>query len=130
MPFDHPLRIVVAGVLLSLVAAACVRTASGVADEKPAGDLANPYAGKILLVYEKSEKSREHPFVIEGPAFARSGGLTFLVGTGVDPGDPDYWTRGLKISIAWDDVASIIEFPDMATYLRVENSARREEAQD
>ncbi len=82
-------------------------------EKKPAADEENPFAGKILVIYQKSDPNGT-AHTLEGVVITEYKGLRVLAGKGVErEGD---WTAGLKTRIALDNVASIIQFDDLKTF--------------
>lgn len=89
------------------------RNTTDAQEKKPPAEEENPFAGKILVVYEKSDPNLT-AHTLESVVITEYKGLRFLAGKGVErEGD---WTAGLKTRIALDNVASIVQFDDMKTF--------------
>jgi hypothetical protein len=86
-------------------------------DKKPArGEADSPFAGKILMIYEKGDASPI--LVMETVSFTEIKGVRFLTGKCVDrEGDA---MGGLKACLAFDNVGAVIEFETLEAYKEYE----------
>lgn len=73
------------------------------------------FDGKILMVYEKSAGVERFAYAIDGASVAEINGLRFLVGRGVKGQE---LAEGRKVRINWENVAAIVEFDDMKSYVK------------
>ena len=81
---------------------------------KPAEEAGNPFAGKILMIVEKTESQGTRHIALEKGAITDLKGMRFLVGERVDAeGSPG---AGLKTWVQTDTIGSITEFPNVEEY--------------
>ena len=69
------------------------------------------FVGKVLVVTLKS--SDEFGATLEKVQIRNLGGKPYLVGTGVDDGQPDNWVAGQTMWFPLEDVAQMVEFSDV-----------------
>ena len=72
-----------------------------------------PFAGKVLVIAFKSDP--ETSATLEKFELKRVGNQMFVVGQGVDDDSPDNWTKGRTVWVPMDDIAQLVEFPDVQT---------------
>jgi hypothetical protein len=84
-------------------------------DKKPRADGGNPFAGKIVMVYEQNDPSKAGVgFVLKEATFIEIRGVQFLTGKCVEErGDA---LAGLNASIPLDNIGSIVEFENVEAY--------------
>jgi hypothetical protein len=70
-----------------------------------------PISGKVLVVAFKSDP--ETSATLEKFELKQIGNQTFLVGQGVDDDTPENWTKGRTVWVPVDDIAQLVEFPDL-----------------
>lgn len=90
--------------ILTLV---CGWTAARLAAQE-AGGPDNPFEGKTLLVYKKSDP--EFTLSLEKARVATIGENSFLVERGAEDGDEENWQAGRTIWVALSDVSEINVF--------------------
>ena len=80
---------------------------------RPDGDA--PFAGKIVMVYEKNDPSKAGVgFVLKNANFILIKGVPFLAGTCVEErGDA---LAGFRACVPLDHIGSIVEFDDVDAY--------------
>ncbi|HLJ12361.1 MAG TPA: hypothetical protein VKU82_14295 [Planctomycetaceae bacterium] len=101
------------GLLLALVVVAVQNSLD--AQDKPApAEPENPFADKIVMIYERNDPSRSAGFVLEQAAITEVKGFRFLVGKCIDRRDDSM--AGLKARIPLDSIGSIIEFENLKAY--------------
>jgi hypothetical protein len=102
------------GLLVVIVAFATHRPLDA-QDKKPRADGGNPFAGKIVMVYEQDDPSKAGVgFVLKEVAFVEIRGRQFLTGKCVEErGDA---LAGLNASIPLDNIGSIVEFENVDAY--------------
>jgi len=93
---------IVAIVTLLLLSIAVLTTAS-VAQDAPAKQRMNEFAGKVVTVY-LSDPQKGAGQILTDAELIEIGGRWMLVGTGADTGRDEDWTAGVRIGIAWDNV--------------------------
>ena len=84
-------------------------------DKSAKADAENPFADKIVMIYEKDDASKAGVgFVIKNVAFDQIKGVWFIVGKCVEErGDA---LAGYVARIPLDNVGSIVEFEDIDDY--------------
>lgn len=84
-------------------------------DKKPPVDGKNPFAGKIVMVYEQNDPSKAGVgFVLKEAVFVEIRGVQFLTGKCVEErGDA---LAGLNASIPLGNIGSIVEFDNIEAY--------------
>jgi len=84
-------------------------------DKKPRAENADPFAEKIVMVYEKNDPSKAGVgFVFKKPGFTFVKGIPFLTGTCLEErGDA---LAGFTASVPLDNIGSIVEFDDVEAY--------------
>jgi hypothetical protein len=84
-------------------------------EKKPRAEGDNPYAGKIIMVYEKNDPSKAGVgFVFRNAGFMLIKGVPFLAGKCVEErGDA---LAGFSASVPLDNIGSIVEFDDVEEY--------------
>jgi hypothetical protein len=102
------------GFLIVVVALATHRSVDG-QDKKPRADGGNPFAGKIVMIYEQDDPSKAGVgFVLQDATFIEIRGRQFLTGKCVEErGDA---LAGLAASIPLDNIGSIVEFENVEAY--------------
>jgi hypothetical protein len=104
------------GTGLLLIGVVCAtHTSLDAQDKKPRADGENPFAGKIIMVYERNDPSKAGVgFVFKNASFSDLRGSHFLVGKCIEErGDV---MAGLAASIPLDNVGSIVEFDSVDAY--------------
>lgn len=101
--------------LLIVIAALAAHRPLDAQEKKPRGDGVNPFAGKIVMVYEQDDPSKAGVgFVLKDVAFVEIRGMQFLTGKCVEErGDA---LAGLNASIPLGNIGSIIEFDNVEAY--------------
>jgi len=82
--------------------------------QPPRDDVETPltaYAGKILVISFRSDP--ESTATLEKVQLRQVAAQRFLVGKAVDDGTPRSWNKGATTWVALEDVAQIIEFPNV-----------------
>jgi hypothetical protein len=84
-------------------------------DKKPRAEGDNPFADKIVMVYEKNDPSKAGVgFLFKKPGFTLIKGIPFLTGTCLEErGDA---LAGFTASVPLDNIGSIVEFDDVEAY--------------
>ncbi len=84
-------------------------------EKKPRADGDSPFAGKVVMVYEKNDPSKAGVgFVFKNASFVLIKGIPFLAGTCVEErGDA---LAGFHASVPLDNIGSIVEFDDVDAY--------------
>lgn len=114
----------VAGAALSCIAAALtVHSSIEAQEKKPPADRDNPFAGKILVVVQKSEFAANY-VALENPVLTELKGHQFLVGKRMAKRESPW--HGIKASITFDTVGSIYEFDDLESYREFEERVAEE----
>jgi hypothetical protein len=72
-----------------------------------------PFAGKVLVIAFKSDP--ETSATLEKFELKQVGNQMFVVGQGVEDDSPDNWTKGRTVWVPVDDIAQLVEFPDLQT---------------
>lgn len=114
-------RLLMLGAGAGLIAAAVVLTSSPTLDAQEkkspaaAGGGGGQFDGKVLMVYEKSAGVERFAYAIDTASVSEINGLRFLVGRGVKGQE---LAEGRKVRIAWDNIAAIVEFDDMKSYVK------------
>jgi len=100
---------------LIVIAALVMHRSLDAQDKKPRADGGNPFAGKIVMVYEQDDPSKAGVgFVLKEVAFIEIRGRQFLTGKCVEErGDA---LAGLAASIPLDNIGSIVEFENVEAY--------------
>jgi hypothetical protein len=84
-------------------------------EKKPRADADNPFAGKVVMVYEKNDPSKAGVgFVFRNAGFTLIKGVPFLVGKCID--ERDDALAGFSASVPLDNIGSIVEFDDAEAY--------------
>lgn len=84
-------------------------------ETKPRADGENPFAEKIVMIYEKNDPSKAGVgFVIKNATFTQIKGVQFIVGKCVE--EREDALAGFNASIPLDNVGSIVEFDDIDEY--------------
>ena len=105
-------KVRIIGLAASLVVVAAFLGIMLKAEERKPVLTADPdFAGKILLVSTRGHA--EGGGAIEKVTTRRIGNEPYLVGKGVDTGDPDNWYKEKMVWIALHDVSQIVEFTDL-----------------
>jgi hypothetical protein len=98
-----------------LVLAILARGVLDAQEKKPRADGDNPFAGKIVMVYEKNDPSKAGVgFVFRNAAFTLIKGVPFLAGKCID--ERDDALAGYVASVPLDNIGSIVEFDDVEAY--------------
>jgi hypothetical protein len=102
------------GLLIVIVALATHRPIDA-QDKKPPAAGGNPFAGKIVMIYEQDDPSKAGVgFVLKDSNFVEIRGRQFLTGKCVEErGDA---LAGLMASIPLDNIGSIVEFENVEAY--------------
>ncbi|MSR60197.1 MAG: hypothetical protein EXS05_21590 [Planctomycetaceae bacterium] len=112
-------RLLILGAGACLMAAVVVFTANPSLDAQDkkgsAAGGGGQFEGKILMVYEKGAGVERFSYAIDGASVAEISGLRFLVGRGVKGQE---LAEGRKVRIAWENIAAIVEFDDMKSYVK------------
>jgi hypothetical protein len=69
------------------------------------------FAGKIVVLSLKS--TDKYGATLEKVQVKNLGGKAFLVGTGVDTGQPGNWVVGRTVWIPLEDIVQIVEFTNL-----------------
>ena len=84
-------------------------------EKKPRAEGDNPFAGRIVMVYEKNDPSKAGVgFVFRNAAFTLIKGVPFLAGKCID--ERDDALAGYVASVPLDNIGSIVEFDDVEAY--------------
>ncbi|HZL90874.1 MAG TPA: hypothetical protein VFB96_21080 [Pirellulaceae bacterium] len=73
----------------------------------------SPFAGKVVVISFRSDP--ETSATLEKFEVKQFGNQAFIVGQTVDDGMPDNWSKGRTTWVPVDDVAHLVEFPDVET---------------
>ncbi|HJT75903.1 MAG TPA: hypothetical protein VJ739_01770 [Gemmataceae bacterium] len=99
--------------LLFLMAALLVAVSLCRADEpKTTAPAAEDFGKKILVVQVKTHNETK-AMVLEKVRVKRLGDRSFLVGKGVDDGQPDTWYKGRTVWVGMSDVVTMFEFDSL-----------------
>jgi hypothetical protein len=82
---------------------------------------ADVFAGKILSISSKGVS--EYGAVLEKVTVRELGGKSFLVGTAVDTGDGEAWTKGRVTWFQVDEAGQIVEFDNVDQLKRAHRDA-------
>lgn len=93
-------RYTIALAAISLFAIVALNPTAFALQEQP--ESVDEFEGKFVTVYYDAERVRGT--VLKDVSLKEMGGRIMLVGTGVDTGDPDNWTAGVRIGMPWDTV--------------------------
>ena len=116
---------VAGALLLCLAAGFAVRSSLEAEEKQPPAARENPFVGKIIVVYQKSDiVPGSYSAALEDPTFIDLKGHPFLTGKRADKRESPW--NGLKTSIPLDNVASIYEFDDLESYREFEEKAEAE----
>jgi hypothetical protein len=101
--------------LFAVVATLVLHKSMDGQEKKPRADGGNPFAGKIVMVYEQDDPSKAGVgFVLKDANFIEIRGKQFLTGKCVEErGDA---LAGLAASIPLDNIGSIVEFENVEAY--------------
>jgi hypothetical protein len=106
------------GLLIAVIVTTISLTAAGILQcaepEKAPPAREHDFAGKILCVSIKG--SSEYGARLEKAQVKNLGNKWYLVGTGVDDGEPDNWVKGRTMWISLDTVDQIVEFSSVEDY--------------
>ena len=81
----------------------------------PRAEGENPFAGKIIMVYEKNDPSKAGVgFVFRNASFTLIKGIPFLAGKCIE--ERDDALAGFSASVPLDNIGSIVEFDDVEAY--------------
>jgi len=107
--------VLVAGVaFLCLATAFAVRSTVRAEEKKSPADRENPFEGKIIMVYAKSDTSLNYPAALENPAFIQIKGEPYLMGKRTEE-EGSAW-NALPTLIPFSNVAWIYEFENLESY--------------
>ncbi len=103
------------GIALVFVLALLAHSILDAQDKKPRAEQDNPFAGRIVMVYEKNDPSKAGVgFVFRNAGFTLIRGVPFLAGKCIEErGDA---LAGVSASIPLDNIGSIVEFDDVEAY--------------
>ena len=103
------------GTGLVCVFALLAQSALDAQEKKPRADGDNPFAGKIVMIYEKNDPSKAGVgFVFKNASCTSIQGVPFLSGKCVaERGDA---LAGFNASVPLDNIGSIVEFDDVEAY--------------
>ena len=98
-----------------VVFAILAHSASHAQEKKPVADGDNPFAGKIVMIYEKNDPSKAGVgFVFKNARLAQIKGVPFVAGRCLEErGDA---LAGMNASVPLDNIGSIVEFDDVEAY--------------
>jgi hypothetical protein len=101
--------------LVAVVATLTLHKSIDGQEKKPRADGGNPFAGRIVMVYEQGDPSKAGVgFVFKDATFVEIRGVQFLTGKCVEErGDA---LAGLAASIPLDNIGSIVEFENVEAY--------------
>jgi hypothetical protein len=92
---------------------------------KSAPNDANPFKGKILLLWVRSGESR-FGAVIENPHIRRLGDVSFLVGEGVYPEEGKDYYNGRTVWIPIAEIRQIVEYPNREAMLNAKSKSAKQ----
>ena len=113
---SNPWKAVALGIgLVAVVAIFTLHRPTDGQEKKPRAESANPFAGKIVMIYEQGDPSKAGVgFVFKDAAFVEIRGIQFLTGKCVEErGDA---LAGLVASVPLDNIGSIVEFDNVEAY--------------
>jgi len=84
-------------------------------EKKPRADDEGPFAGKVVMTYEKNDPSKAGVgFVFKEARLTQIKGATFVAGRCLEErGDA---LAGINASVPLDNIGSIVEFDDVESY--------------
>jgi hypothetical protein len=108
--------LLLAGALVAPRAALDAQDSKPGAREKNAqADPDNPFADKIVMIYEKGDPSKAGVgFVLKDARFTQIKGAQFLVGKCIE--EREDALAGFRASVPLDNIGSIVEFDDLDDY--------------